>query len=39
VLVDGKKVSGNAQTRKEGILLQHGTILLNVDLEKMFGVL
>jgi lipoate-protein ligase A len=39
VLVDGKKVSGNAQTRKEGILLQHGTILLNVDIEKMFNVL
>ncbi|HET7148744.1 MAG TPA: biotin/lipoate A/B protein ligase family protein [Candidatus Nitrosopolaris sp.] len=39
VLVDGKKVSGNAQTRKEGILLQHGTILLDVDIEKMFRVL
>lgn len=39
VMVDGKKVSGNAQTRKEGILLQHGTILLDVDLEKMFTVL
>jgi lipoate-protein ligase A len=39
VLVDGKKVSGNAQTRKEGILLQHGTILLDVDFEKMFSVL
>jgi lipoate-protein ligase A len=39
VLVDDKKVSGNAQTRKEGILLQHGTILLDVDLEKMFSVL
>ena len=39
VLVDGKKVSGNAQTRKEGILLQHGTILLDVDREKMFSVL
>jgi lipoate-protein ligase A len=39
VLVDGKKVSGNAQTRKEGILLQHGTILLDVDIERMFSVL
>ena len=39
VLVEGKKVSGNAQTRKEGILLQHGTILLDVDFEKMFSVL
>ena len=39
IIVDDKKVSGNAQTRKEGILLQHGTILLNVDAEKMFTVL
>ena len=39
IIVDGKKVSGNAQTRKKGILLQHGTILLNVNLEKMFSVL
>jgi lipoate-protein ligase A len=39
VIVDGKKVSGNAQTRKEGILLQHGTILLDVDPDKMFTVL
>jgi lipoate---protein ligase len=39
VVVDGKKVSGNAQTRKEGILLQHGTILLDVDPEKMFTLL
>jgi len=39
VVVEGKKVSGNAQTRKEGIILQHGTILLDVDPEKMFTVL
>jgi lipoate-protein ligase A len=39
VIVNGKKVSGNAQTRKEGILLQHGTLLLDVDPEKMFTVL
>jgi lipoate---protein ligase len=39
IIVNGKKVSGNAQTRKKGILLQHGTILLNVNFEKMFSVL
>src|SRR5215203_219367 len=39
ITVDGKKVSGNAQTRKKGTLLQHGTILLSVNLEKMFSVL
>jgi lipoate-protein ligase A len=39
IVVDNRKVSGNAQTRKKGILLQHGTILLDVDVEKMFSVL
>lgn len=34
-----KKVSGNAQTRKKGILLQHGTILYKVDVKKMFSLL
>ena len=34
-----KKVSGNAQTRKRGVILQHGTILLKVDVEKMFELL
>jgi lipoate-protein ligase A len=35
----GKKVSGNAQTRKRGCLLQHGTILLGLDPERMFSLL
>ncbi len=39
IVVDGKKVSGNAQTRKNDVLLQHGTLLLDVDIEKMFSVL
>ena len=39
IVVNGKKVSGNAQTRKKGVLLQHGTILLNADVERMFSVL
>jgi lipoate-protein ligase A len=34
--VNGKKISGSAQSHKRGAVLQHGTILLNVDLEKMF---
>lgn len=29
--VDGKKVSGSAQTRRSGSILQHGTILLDLD--------
>jgi lipoate-protein ligase A len=39
IIVDGKKVSGNAQTRRKNALLQHGTILLDVNVEKMFSVL
>jgi lipoate---protein ligase len=35
----GKKISGNAQTRRAGVLLQHGTILYKVDVKKMFSLL
>lgn len=34
-----KKVSGNAQTRRNGVILQHGTILYKVDVRKMFSLL
>ena len=34
--VNGKKISGSAQCHKRGVVLQHGTLLLDVDLEKMF---
>jgi lipoyltransferase/lipoate-protein ligase len=37
--VRGKKISGSAQTHKAGIVLQHGTLLLKVDFEKMFTLL
>ncbi len=39
IVTHGKKISGNAQTRREGVLLQHGTILYSLDVKKMFGVL
>jgi lipoyltransferase/lipoate-protein ligase len=39
ILVDGKKISGNAQTRKANTILQHGTILLDVDVDTMFSLL
>jgi lipoate---protein ligase len=39
IVVKGKKVSGSAQTRRNGVLLQHGTLLLAVDVDKMFCVL
>ena len=39
IVAQGKKISGNAQTRKKNVLLQHGTILLDVNVEKMFSLL
>lgn len=39
IFLDGKKFSGNAQIRKKGYLLQHGTILLELDPELMYSVL
>jgi lipoate-protein ligase A len=36
IAIDGKKISGSAQFHKGGVLLQHGTFLLEADLEKMF---
>ncbi|MFP4112480.1 MAG: biotin/lipoate A/B protein ligase family protein [Candidatus Woesearchaeota archaeon] len=36
ILLDGKKISGNAQTRIDNVLLHHGTILLKPEVEKMF---
>ncbi|MBI2548100.1 lipoate--protein ligase family protein [Candidatus Woesearchaeota archaeon] len=39
VIVQGKKISGNAQTRRRGVVLQHGTILYTVDVAKMFSLL
>ncbi len=36
ISVDGKKISGNAQTRRGDVLLQHGTVLLTVDPARMF---
>jgi lipoate-protein ligase A len=37
--VGGKKVSGNAMTRRHGCILQHGTILLDLDVNLMFTIL
>ena len=37
--VNGKKISGSAQTIKRGTVLQHGTLLLNVDLPRMYQLL
>ena len=37
--VSGKKISGSAQCHKSGIVLQHGTLLVRVNLERMFELL
>jgi lipoate-protein ligase A len=34
--VKGRKISGSAQCHRRGVVLQHGTILVKVNLEKMF---
>jgi lipoate-protein ligase A len=39
VVVNGRKISGNAQTRRMGCVLQHGTILYDLNVNKMFTVL
>ncbi|MHB9151189.1 MAG: lipoate--protein ligase family protein [Spirochaetales bacterium] len=39
IVSGGKKISGNAQTRKKGCLLQHGTVLIKVDVDEMFALL
>jgi lipoate-protein ligase A len=39
IATGGKKISGNAQTRRRGMILQHGTILISVNPEKMFTLL
>lgn len=39
IVVHGKKLSGNAQTRKKHCILQHGTLLIGVNIDKMFSLL
>ncbi len=37
--VNGKKISGSSQTITRGVVLQHGTVLVGVDLPKMFNII
>ena len=39
VVVNGKKISGSAQTRGHGSVLQHGTLLIDLDVDLMFSLL
>jgi lipoate-protein ligase A len=39
VVVEDRKISGSAQGRRQGVLLQHGTVLHSIDEEMMEAVL
>lgn len=39
IVVNGRKISGSAQTRRYGRVLQHGTILVKTNVKKMFSLL
>lgn len=36
LVVEGKKIAGSAQTRQDGIIMQHGSILLDIDVDHLF---
>jgi lipoate-protein ligase A len=38
LVVEGRKIAGSAQTRQKGVILQHGSILLDLDEEKLFSI-
>jgi len=39
ILVNGRKVSGSAQLRKWGVVLTHGTVIVDADKDEMFRAL
>lgn len=39
VVVNGRKISGSAQIRKNDVVLQHGTVIVDADFDLMFKVL
>jgi lipoyl(octanoyl) transferase len=39
LVIDGKKVAGSAQTRQHGVVLQHGSILMDFDEDLLFTLL
>jgi len=39
LVVEGRKVAGSAQTRQKQVVLQHGSILLDLDADQLFRVL
>lgn len=39
LVVEGRKIAGSAQMRQKGVILQHGSILLELDADSLFAVL
>lgn len=39
LVVEGRKIAGSAQQRSRGVVLQHGSILLDLDIDLLFNVL
>ncbi|MCU5746353.1 lipoate--protein ligase family protein [Staphylococcus sp. SQ8-PEA] len=36
LVVEGKKIAGSAQVRQKGVILQHGSLLQDVDIDDLF---
>ncbi|RSL34544.1 lipoate--protein ligase family protein [Salibacterium salarium] len=36
LVVEGRKIAGSAQTRQKGVILQHGSIILDMEEDKLF---
>lgn len=36
LVVEGRKIAGSAQTRQKGVILQHGSLLQDVDVNELF---
>lgn len=39
LVVEGRKAAGSAQVRQKGVLLQHGSILMDLNAEELFSLL
>lgn len=38
LVVEGRKIAGSAQTRQKGVILQHGSIIIDLDEDMLFDV-
>ncbi|HWI51699.1 MAG TPA: biotin/lipoate A/B protein ligase family protein [Symbiobacteriaceae bacterium] len=39
LVIDGRKAAGSAQTRRDGVILQHGSIMLDMDVPLLFSLM